>query len=488
VVDLFNELLGRAARALHRHDEVEALEHLVEAWRHSRAERIAALVERLSKRLTAGLGAIHFEPRSFVLSPPGVIELPLLLEGLVESAERAQPGAVSGQLKAFRHCPADPRFTPALLALARLPVASMPEVTQELCNLLVDMWDPRAVQLLRALHAGLDARSPYAEKLDLALWRIAPRGVPTLTQEAAGRCEALEEDLAMREAADAPGSAAREELLARVYADPEDVSARMVLADRLLEQGNPLGELIMLQCSPHADRERIEQLLAANGWMWSAALGPHVERSATRFERGFPVAVLLKSRWREPLPVPTPRWRTVRELDLSSSVFPDLAEWLSHPDLRGVTTLKRVTPSLVRGFAARALGVRRLGLSGPGFPVTAELFTDLARLPKLARLFIRDTVPEAVHLCAASPLASRLERFEARDGGAWAFVVAPARDVPLRATLVGEEGTEPLAQVLRGAVGFGTRALYVQGSHRATPEGLRLLKAAASGYARVEWT
>lgn len=292
----------------------------------------------------------------------------------------------------------------------------------------------------------------------------------------------------MLEAADAsPESAAREELLARVYTDPEDVAARMVLADHLLEQGNPLGELIMLQCSPQADRERIEHLLEANGELWSAALGPHVERSATRFERGFPVAVQLKSHWRVPLPVPTQRWRTVRELDLSSSEYPALAEWLSHPDLRGVTTLRRVRPSLVRSFGARELEVRKLGLSGSGDPATAELFTGLERLPKLTRLFIRDMGPEAVHLCAASPLASRLERFEARDGGAWAFVSRPARDVPLRATLVSAEGTEPLAQVLRGAVGFRTRALHVRVGRRATPEGLRLLKAAASAYARVEW-
>lgn len=490
VAQLSNEFLARATQALQRNEEEEALGLLVHTWRQSRSERIAALVDRLSKRLTQRLGvrAIPFEPRSFALSPPGMLELALLLDDLLETAAHAEPGVVSARLKAFQQGPADPRFTSVLLALAGLPVAQVPEVTQELCNLLVEMWDPRVVLPLRVLCTELEPRSPYAEKLETAVWRIAPRDVLTLTEEAVAECEALEEALTRREEVETLGGAEREELLTRVYADPGDVSARLVLADVLLAQGNPRGELIVLQCSPHADRERINRVLAEYGWLWSAVLGPSVDRGATRFERGFPVAVRLMPRQAVPLPEPLPAWATVREVDVGGAAFTNLAEWLSHPRLRGVTTLTRVEPSLVAGLAAREHGVRQLGLAGLGAPPVQEVCNALARLPALVKLFLRHATADDVHLCAMSPLASRLERFEARAGERWALVVTPAKSVPLRATLVAEEGTEALARVLRGAVGFGTRGLHVRTGGRATPAGLELLKAAASVYARVEWS
>jgi uncharacterized protein (TIGR02996 family) len=299
-------------------------------------------------------------------------------------------------------------------------------------------------------------------------------------------CAVLEEALATREAAEAPARAAREELLARVYANPEDVAARLVLADLLLAQGHARGELIMLQCSPGADRGRIAQLVAALGWWWSTALGANVEHATTRFERGFPFAILLKRRGSGRLDDPGPEWSTVREVDLAGASFANIGPWLFHPHLRGVTALKRVDPAIMPALAAVGAGVRQLGLLEITDAVAPDLFTFMEKLPKLARLFLREARPEHVHLCAASVLASRLERFEARGEG-WALVATPAKDVPLRVVLVGPSGEAALAQVIRGAVGFGTRTLHVRGGGRATPEGRRLLEAAASIYAQVNW-
>ncbi|QSQ21901.1 TIGR02996 domain-containing protein [Pyxidicoccus parkwayensis] len=486
-------LRGRAAAlALKRQDDAAVLEHLVDAWRQTRSERIAALVERLSKRLTVGFGPIHFEGRSFESVPPGCIELPLLLEGLLEMAGQATPEWMDRQLAAFLYGAPDPRFTPVLLALARLPMAREPEPGGTLCVLLGRLWDPRALAPLRALHAELDPDSPDAKALALTIERIAsrqPRAMPPLPPELESPCKELESALDSHEAADASKAIVYEELLARVYADPEDVSARMVLADHLLERGHPLGEFIMLQCSSHVDLERLMKLFEANAALWSAALGPHLQHKHTRFERGFPAAVRLISRLTEPPLPPTQRWRTVREVDLASNALPILAEWLSHPHLRGVTVLKGVTPSMAQALAARGHEVRHLeiGLLQVRENGQAELFTHLGQLPKLARLHIQGALPLSVRLCLESPLASRLEYFEA-NSGAWTLVATPSADVTVRAQLRGTYGVGEFAQAIRHAVGFGKRALHVQVEDLATPEGRRLLEKAASGYERVEWS
>jgi hypothetical protein len=217
-------------------------------------------------------------------------------------------------------------------------------------------------------------------------------------------------------------------------------------------------------------------------------LGRHVDTASIRFERGFPAAVRLHPGWREPLPPPGPGWATVREVDVAGALAPDLAAWLSYEELRTATVLKRVEPRLALGFGPRAPGVRRLGLLGPVSRKAPLLFHELSRLPHLSRLALHDADPEDVRLCAASPLARGLERFSARGAGTWVLVAEPAKEAPLRATLLSAEGVEPLAQVLRGAVGFGASVLRVRVRGHVTPEALRLLKAAASLHARVEWS
>ncbi|QSQ21900.1 TIGR02996 domain-containing protein [Pyxidicoccus parkwayensis] len=478
-----------AVLALRRRDDAAALEHLLGAWRQSQSERIASLVERLSQWLTVGGVPISFDQRSFVLSPPGIVELPLLLAGLRELAQQRPEGKkMSDKLKAFSPCSADPRFTPALLDIARLPVARVPEVRQALCNLFVEMWDPRAVRPLRELHAEFDPLSAFAEALAVTLERIAPRvrAMPPLPPEVESQCEEMEAALDDRGVLNALDTVS-EELLSRVYADPEDVSARLVLADHLLERGHPLGELIMLQCSPQADRGRIGKLLEVNAPLWSSVLGPYVQHADTRFERGFPSFVRLRAGPRSPLLEPTVHWRTVRAVDLSRCEVPDLAKWLSHPHLRGVTVVKGAVPSLVRALAGKEYGVQHLEVSRSDTTYERELFARLVRLPKLTRLFMHGATPLSVQECSKSPLASRLEHFEVH-GSRWALVCSPAKDGPVQARLTGRLGDGELANAIFCALGFGKRALHVQVGDLANRDGMRLLEKAASGYQQVEWS
>lgn len=481
-----SDLLDRAAEAFERYEEVEVLQRLLSAWRERREPRVAALVERLSKRLTGHLAPLSSRDWNRVSMRRRPLDLPRLLPWPLELADRALWYVLDQPLNDLSVWPADPRLTPMLLDLARTR-AVHENAFESLCKVFRASADPRALEPLRALRPDLPAGSRQAMWLEGTLQVLASYVPPPLDAESAARCEALEQALSAREATETDSSPTREALLARVYADPGDVSARLVLADHLLEQGVPLGELIALQCTKGSDTARVKRLLETFGWRWEAPLGPLGVPGFTRFERGFPIAVRLRRDWKDALPEPGPPWRTVRELDLAELTSPGLPRWLSHPSLAGVTTLRRVEPTLAAKLTGPGLAVRQLGLSGPVSPLAPELFMHLSRLEDLKRLFIRDASTEDVQLCAASGLAGRLERFEARSPARWSLVAEPARPVPLRATLLGEAGTEPLARVLRAAVGFGTRRLRVRVEGRASPEGLRLLRTAASGFQRVEW-
>ncbi|WP_163991324.1 TIGR02996 domain-containing protein [Pyxidicoccus caerfyrddinensis] len=486
--DTLRDLLGRALEAFERHAEEEALGRLLEAWRHARDSHIAALVERLSERLTRGLSPLDCEPGSSTMLEHRPLDLPRLLVTVQEGADRGFPGSLRKSLRAFREWPADPRFTPVLLDISRMPVAGDLGVPDVLCGLLEEVRDPRTLEPLREVRAGLPPGSELSTRLEAVIQRLLARPGLPLDEEASRLCEELEEALFERGAAEVRSAPIRESLLARVYEDPEDLEARMVLADHLLEQGDPLGELITLQCASQPDEARIEELLAAHRLRWEAPLGPSIVRGGTRFERGFPRAVQMNPWWREPLPEAAPGWATVQEIDWARAMLPDMAAWLAHPHLRNVRVLWHVEAELARGLGERGLGVRQLGVMGPVVDNAPELFTRLDGLPHLTRLLVEDSDPEDVRLCVKSRLASRLERFEARGTVGWALVLMLRKDLPVLAKLLGEEGVRPLARAIQHAAGFGIRKLHIRVECRLTAPDRKLLGAAASVYERVEWS
>lgn len=106
-------------------------------------------------------------------------------------------------------------------------------------------------------------------------------------------------------------------LLLEVAARPADLSARLVLADALIERGDPRGEFIALQCKEQptaADQRRAAQLLAQHRDDWlSAPVRAVIDPRSVVFERGFLVACRLLG------PVPFEarlalEWATVRRL------------------------------------------------------------------------------------------------------------------------------------------------------------------------------
>jgi uncharacterized protein (TIGR02996 family) len=107
-------------------------------------------------------------------------------------------------------------------------------------------------------------------------------------------------------------AASLDELWRQVAETPDEVSARLVLADALIEAGDPRGELIALQCGgadanvivdrDHADNvaERVNDLVAAHwdAWLGDAALVIH--RHGAKFEGGMLAAIEVGSE--DPVP------------------------------------------------------------------------------------------------------------------------------------------------------------------------------------------
>jgi uncharacterized protein (TIGR02996 family) len=94
------------------------------------------------------------------------------------------------------------------------------------------------------------------------------------------------EELPLDEAEAAHATRAR--LVADVVAHPDDDGPRLVLADWLVERGDPRGELIQLQCAARPSEAlaaRADELVAAHGLRWGAHLLP--DAYTWSFERGF---------------------------------------------------------------------------------------------------------------------------------------------------------------------------------------------------------
>lgn len=191
-----------------------------------------------------------------------------------------------------------------------------------------------------------------------------------------------------------------EELLLKLCADPDDDALRSVLADALLEAGDPRGQFISLQMLADQDGASVEQhhlanlLLKKRRGAWLGALEPWVDAKTVTFSKGFVSRCTLLSE-----AVDQVAWRgepTVALLDE-----------LRVPEVPGaaLVSLLRALPRL-RGLglpSSRALppvldapmpwSLRQLGLAGTAASVLGDLerVAQSNALPSLRRLSLRLT-------------------------------------------------------------------------------------------------
>ena len=362
--------LKTALAAVARGDHGAARDILVAAWRARRAPAIAEMID--------------------VLDPLAPDALSTQLAALVTP----RVATTLANLKQLATVD-DPRLASwALAALANPPFcAATAEPLLVLIATTIDrLRDRRLETALPAVRSILTARltrkpvyTKVLKRLDVAVARrpVEPRATRP-EQE-------LERQLAVAIAALRKPVRTVESLLAEVYARPDDDAPRMVLADVLLERGEPRGEFIALQLARGRDgepTERERELLKQHGKRWLGALATVLSfgkgYSATTFARGFVAHAdfIFKIEKKLPLISRDPGWATVETGWVGATLFEHaplraLREaTLDDEDVEALQRRAEPLPAVTRVVARREVPIPLLRRV---FPALATL--EVRRLP-----------------------------------------------------------------------------------------------------------
>jgi uncharacterized protein (TIGR02996 family) len=373
--------LARAREALVKQDFAAARDLLIGAWRLRRVPAIASFVDVVATRapdaLTEQLGAVI--------------------------AARVAASEQNWQVVRELDDPRVSRF--AIDALLKLPFqgpSARPLLTA-FVDVIDQRKDARLVDASRTILAGVATRvTPAAarEELGEAIKRVTAvlrDDTPDTT---------VEEDAQLAEIAKLleplqQTTRSAEALLADVYANPEDDAPRMVLADLLMERGDPRGEFIALQierartgAEPSA---RELQLQKKHGKQWLGALAPVLSwgkgYAKTTFRRGFVAkADIILSVGKKLDPIKRDlAWTTVEELDGPSWPF-DLL-WTAP-----LRALRRIDRGLSAEDLARIAKRPLHGVRSIRFDVASGIDAVALRaaFPKIERLVVHHQPEQAL--------------------------------------------------------------------------------------------
>lgn len=347
-----HEPLGKALAAANRGEPEAALESLLDAWRASRAPRVADLIARVSSAIEARLPSLASASTFPTKTERAAAQRAWLevaaarrssdLPRLVGSLTSCPSTDALERVTAIATWPADPRTTPGIerhLQKPRYYAGSTKLFWTALFDFVVAQADPRALEVLDRL-VGRFAKllpSESSSPNPMASWfeRTAVAAASRLRSRYADAHAALSraDDAACERILErlADGRDRSAALLAAVYAHPDDDGPRQVYGDLLQERGDPHGELIALQL---ADRDPARQaaLVAAHAKALLGPFAPHVSRfllGRCTFRRGFPYEL-----WLDDVAelIGHPAWATVRRLELrldDEAALP--AELLRHP-------------------------------------------------------------------------------------------------------------------------------------------------------------
>ncbi len=131
------------------------------------------------------------------------------------------------------------------------------------------------------------------------------------------------------------------QLLAAVHRQPDDDGPRQVLADALIERGDPRGEFIVLQIAG-ADERRQRRLLAAHEKSWLGPVAEVTKKDSRVWRRGFLDECTFLPRGKHlAAAVGHPAWASVRVFDFGS-VDSGALPILMHPSMRGVRVIHKL--------------------------------------------------------------------------------------------------------------------------------------------------
>lgn len=371
--------LAAAARALaDPPDRARALDHLVKAWRNHRQPAIATLVEALGAEISRARAPIDAElgdpdfHAAWLTRAAGAdsLDLDLLIPGMFRGPLGKKIRERFDLLLPFAD---DPRVTMAfgkMIAEPPVTAASNFPLWTQLFAALARAPDIRLRTILetRLQQPGGGSQFwPMLHQRSLALLRELPTQLAEPSAAQREQISAIAARIAELAAAapvaitDAPGhdDALEATLLDQIYANPEDIDARMVWADALSCRGDPRGEFTQLQLARRDTGQRPSKreraLLDTYELAWLGELAAAVERESLRYADGFPIAaeVWFDSTTEREL-IDSPAWATFRELDC------DDPELIGRADLR---SLRRAG-----GFGLATLRAL-VELPGPASPV-----------------------------------------------------------------------------------------------------------------------
>jgi hypothetical protein len=149
-----------------------------------------------------------------------------------------------------------------------------------------------------------------------------------------------------------------------VIAPPSDTASRQVLADALIEKGDPRGEFIILQSTPptRASLARQRALLKQHEKTWLGQLAGLVMKGTTEWERGHPVTVVLSGKHGiVKRATGAPELATVRTLVFHDGADrDDLGAFFTHPLAQGIRVVRGL-----RGFELEPLFAQASGKLPP---------------------------------------------------------------------------------------------------------------------------
>lgn len=440
-------------------------EQLIARWRNERHASTSELIERIGEKFEVTLPALPKKPKSEIArawlaavrdEPPS--HLTARLDQLLRFAVDTSPRVVWPVFEALETLPPDPRF--ATLAVQCLVGAVRVGLTAKLTRRLINCVETHGDATHFELLQGHDPYV-YDDAIAARLERVIQKGLatkpkgPELTEAEWSRLLAQEWT---------PGVIApKQDPLLAVYAEPGDLGRRQVLADVLLEQGDPRGEFISLQLA-RALPKRQKALLKKHGAQWLGRLEPLAED--VTFEDGFAAELSISAALKLNqylLALDAPEWATVRRVrkglqrlgpmmrDLRSTGVIDVGVLMQWG--REGFALPRLQSIDIGGdpaFIAKALvdapnPVPRVSLRFWEYEATRELRNGLGQLvhvPGLEALRLRafsdDVVPRLLRELTLDWLPKTLKVVEAlgkdglslilaRDGEGWALELLDAR-------------------------------------------------------------
>ncbi len=391
--------LERAAAALGDGNRELAITELVVAWRQSRIPEVADLVDEVAA-IAPSLALGQKVPLKLEAYGPWLRELMLT---------------------------DDPRAATRCHQLLLAPPFVTRPGWDAIFPVVVQLRDPRSVAVLAEVRDKLTGLVPPSQYSAIARERSAVHKkliqrypvLPTPPPETRAALEALRQQLSKLQTATLANAQPGADLLAAIREHPADDGPRLIFADWLQQRGDPRGELLALQLSGTRDARtlaREQTLIRHHGGTWLGPIADIAVQKSWRFERGFPVAIAIKTRNPDRFAAVSgaPQWWSIEEIELVSTLdsWPAQVALLADPALTSLVTVRGLDMSLAHRLASsrRPLAISTLGLR----VTTSDWLSDAGPgMPHLAHL---ELVPPALGACAAGiaglltrPIASQLQ-------------------------------------------------------------------------------